>query len=130
MARLSGNALKTPVVFVAESDLAEIVGFVSGGPEKMGGFDAEVYALYVMQSYQGQKLGQRLLRAIAQRLAGEGYETLLIWVNALNPAGGFYQLLGGKAVRTGQREIKGVTYDDIGYGWNKAAFQRLLQEIT
>jgi len=47
-------------------------------------------------------------------------------VNALNPARRFYEALGGVHAR----EIKGVTYDDAGYGWDATAFARLIAEKT
>lgn len=129
-AQLSGNETKPLHVFVAATGTGEIVGFASGGPEKTDDpeYGGEIYALYVLQAQQGQGLGRRLVQPLARRLAEEGYVTLLIWVNAHNPACRFYEALGGEVVRTGKREIKGVVYDDIGYGWNEATFERLLQE--
>ena len=114
--------------FVAEAS-GEIVGFASGGKER--GSDplylGEISGLYLLQSYQGRGSGRRLVQATARRLLELGYPTLLIWVNAHNaPARRFYESLGGVPARTGRRTIKGVTYDDIGYGWNEAAFERLI----
>lgn len=118
------------LVYVAETDSGEIVGFVAGGPEKAGDpdFQSEIYGLYLLQSQQGRGLGRRLVQTFARRLAQEGHRTLLIWVNALNPARRFYEAMGGVHARTGNREIKGVTYDDAGYGWDEAAFARLICE--
>ena len=117
-------------VYVAETDGGEIVGFVAGGPEKAGDPDyrCEIYGLYLLQSQQGRGLGRRLVQTFARRLSQDGHRTLLIWVNAQNPARRFYEALGGVHARTGQREIKGVTYDDAGYGWDEAAFARLIKE--
>ena len=73
------------------------------------------------------------MQAWAQRgsqstLPWHGQHTLLIWVNVHNPARRFYEALGGVHARTGSRKIKGVTYDDAGYGWDEAAFARLIGE--
>ncbi len=125
---LRGDAPRKTWVFVAENDNGEIVGFVSGGAERTGDPDyaGEAYALYLLHSEQGQGVGRRLVQTLARRLSDEGHKTLLIWVNAQNPARHFYEALGGIATRTGQREIKGVTYEDVGYGWDEAAFWRLI----
>jgi len=116
------------LVYVAATDGGEIVGFVAGGAERAGDpdFQGEISALYLLQSQQGRGLGRRLVQTVARRLSEDGYQTLLIWVNAQNPARGFYEVLGGIHARTGQRKIKGVTYDDAGYGWDEAAFARLI----
>ena len=128
--RLSDDSETRPHVLVAEAEGGEIVGFVSGGPSKTSDpeFGAEVYSLYLLQSQQGRGLGRELTRGLARCLAADGHKTLLIWVNASNPARGFYEAMGGVNARTGQRTIRGVTYDDVGYGWNEDAFRRLIEE--
>ena len=117
-------------VYVAETESGEIIGFVAGGPEKAGDSDyrSEVYGLYLLQSQQGRGLGRRLVQTFARRMSQEGHRTLLIWVNVHNPARRFYEALGGVHARTGSREIRGITYDDAGYGWDEAAFARLTGE--
>ena len=127
---LSADGPAKATVYVAEMDGGEIVGFVAGGAERAGDpdFQSEVYGLYLLQSQQGRGLGRRLVQIFARRLAQEGHHTLLIWVNVHNPARRFYEALGGVHARTGSREIKGVTYDDAGYGWDEAAFGRLIGE--
>jgi hypothetical protein len=64
----------------------------------------------------------------AARRLSEGFPTLLLWTHVRNPARGFYEKLGGVAVRTTQRTLKGIVYDDVGYGWNEAALDRLIEE--
>ncbi len=117
-------------VYVAVIDTGEIVGFASGGRVRTEDteYQGEVYALYVLQAQQRQGMGRMLVQTLARRLSGEGLPTLLIWVNAHNSACRFYEVLGGVHARTGQREIRGVTYDDIGYGWDAAALEKLLGE--
>ena len=128
--RLADDSHTRPCILVAETAGGEIVGFASGGPSKTSDpeFGSEIYALYLLQSHQGRGLGRRLTQCLARRLAENGHQTLLIWVNANNPARGFYEALGGVAARAGQREIKGFRYDDVGYGWDEDAFRRLIEE--
>ena len=125
-----GNADVT-YTFVAETEEGEIVGFTEGGRDRNGGpaSQAEIYVLYLLKSQQGRGIGRRLLQTAARRLHAAGYSTLFLWVSALNhPACRFYEAVGGVPVRTGQRTNQGITYDDIGYGWNKAALLRLIEE--
>ncbi len=112
--------------FVAVDD-GEIVGFVRGGPLHLDDPDytAEIYTLYLLNSQQGCGLGRRLLAAVAGRLREDGHTNLFLWTHVRNPARGFYEKLGGVAVRTTQRTLKGIVYDDVGYGWDKAALDRL-----
>ena len=128
---LTSHGAYQSLEYVAETDGGEIVGFVSGGAERSGDpdYQGEVYAVYLLQSVQRQGIGRRLVQTLARRLSEDGHRTLLIWVNAQNSARRFYEALGGQAACTGQREIRGITYDDIGYGWDEAAFRRLLEEV-
>jgi ribosomal protein S18 acetylase RimI-like enzyme len=116
--------------FVAVNDDGEIVGFVRGGPPHLDDseYTSEIYTLYLLQSQQGQGLGRRLLSAIAGRLRQDGHTNLFLWTHVRNPARAFYEKLGGVAVRTTQRTLKGIVYDDVGYGWNEAALDRLIEE--
>lgn len=124
------NSAGGSCTFVAQAENGVIVGFVHGGKERSGDPDyaAEIQTLYLLKSQQGSGQGRRLMAAAAQRLRGNGFRTLMLWTHVRNPARGFYEALGGAGVRTTQRVIKGVTYDDIGYGWDEAALARLLGE--
>ena len=128
---LSPGSADTTYTFVAETEDNEIVGFTEGGGDRSSGpsSQAEIYVIYFLKSQQGQGIGRRLLQTAARHLCADGYSTLFLWVSALNhPACRFYEAVGGVPVRTGQRTNHGITYDDIGYGWNEAAFLRLIEE--
>ncbi|MGI4787252.1 MAG: GNAT family N-acetyltransferase [Janthinobacterium lividum] len=127
---LSPERANQSFTVVAETEDGDIVGFANGGKERSGdpGYHAELYMLYLLQSYQGQGLGRWLMQAAARRLREEGFSTLMLWTHIRNPARGFYEALGGIPARTTQRIIKGITYDDVGYGWDEAALLQLLKE--
>ncbi len=128
---LSADTADVTYTFVAETEDREIVGFTEGGRDRNDGPDwqSEIYTLYLLKSQQGRGIGRRLLQAAARRLHADGCATLFLWVSALNhPAQAFYEAVGGVPVRTGQRTNQGITYDDIGYGWDEAALLRLIQE--
>ena len=81
-------------VFVFELD-ADVLGFVSGGPQRDGGTAGEVYAIYVDPCFQGRGAGRQLLRAAVDRLTTAGFTEARLWVLAGNhPARGFYQSQG------------------------------------
>ena len=117
-------------VFVAEdsSDAGkEIVGFASGGsvrshdPEYKG----ELYAVYLLSSYQRSGIGRRLVSKIAESLVGEGYGSMLVWVLAKNPSRQFYEKLGGTLLRSQPIEIGGSKFEEVSYGWkNLTSFSK------
>jgi ribosomal protein S18 acetylase RimI-like enzyme len=62
----------------------EVVGFVSAGPatdaDRWPGTDAEIYEFRVSPERTGQGHGSRLLHAVADTLAADGFQTVSIWV--------------------------------------------------
>ncbi|GAA0594684.1 GNAT family N-acetyltransferase [Virgibacillus siamensis] len=109
-------------VFVAETDDDTIVGFANGGRERQGKFDGyngELYAIYILQEYQGDGIGRQLTAAVVDSLLKEGLHSMLIWVLQDNPATYFYESIGGKRIGTDELEINGVKLTEIAYGWKK-----------
>jgi GNAT superfamily N-acetyltransferase len=106
-------------VYVAESAGGQIAGFANGGPERTQqyGYDAELYAIYLLPVYQRRGFGSRLTRAVAARLAAIGYTALLVWVLATNPGRAFYERLGGRQLAEQTIEIGGQPVMEVAYGW-------------
>jgi len=106
-------------VFVAQAEQGDIIGFTSGGPERSGDpvYKGELYAIYLLQEYQGQGIGRRLVASLAERLYQAGMSSMLLWVLAANPACRFYEALGGLPLKTHQITIGGAMLDEIAYGW-------------
>lgn len=107
------------LIYVAEIQGGDIVGFVTGGPERTEeySFDGEIYAIYVLKAFQGRGIGRRLTAAICQQLAQEGCQSLLMWVLEKNPSRGFYEKLCGEKVAEQEIEFGGVSLPEVGYGW-------------
>jgi GNAT superfamily N-acetyltransferase len=105
-------------VFVAE-DAAGIVGFANGGAirGKVGEYDAELYAIYLLQSAQRRGAGRSLAQALASALARKGFKSMLVWVLEQNSAVTFYQRLGGVPVGRTVTQIGGVDLPEIALGW-------------
>ncbi|AQV92309.1 N-acetyltransferase [Cupriavidus necator] len=86
--------------FVAASE-AEVVGFADCGPCRGAEQECqgEVYALYVLQSFHGRRVGLRLLSSCATDLARRGCSSMRLWSLEENArARKFYESTGGRLV--------------------------------
>src|SRR5437660_3949548 len=108
----------TSLMFVAE-DTTGVFGFVSGGKlrDPIEGYDAELYAIYLLQQKQLQGAGRLLLRKLVDGLRANHLRSLIVWVLARNPAVGFYLRLGGHQVAEKQIEIGGVQLTELAFAW-------------
>src|SRR5262245_54746664 len=107
------------LVYVAEDYAGNIVGFASGGPERSGDpvYTGEVYAIYLLERWQGQGIGRQLTITLVRQLIQQGFTSLLIWVLAENPSRQFYEALGGQPVRERLEMTGGIEVKDVAYGW-------------
>jgi GNAT superfamily N-acetyltransferase len=110
----AGNTL----IFVAEDETG-VFGFANGGKARdtIEGYDAELYAIYLLQQKQKQGVGRSLVQKLAQALRSKGFRSLIVWVLAKNPAVDFYRSLGGSPVAEKEIEIGGVQLTEIALGW-------------
>lgn len=109
-------SIPTTAVHVAERD-GEVVGFTSAGPAFEGapaGYEAEIYAIYVLRKAQGEGLGRRLFDASREATGGRA---LVVWALERNPWRRFYEKLGGRVVATRETTIDGETLTEVAYGW-------------
>src|SRR5699024_4922489 len=109
------------MVYVAETDDGEIVGFSTGGKEREGkydGYDGELYAIYIFEEYQGKGIGKKLVQPVADELIKAGFRSMLVWVLKDNDAKHFYEKLGGKYIDTADITIGGAKLKEIAYGWS------------
>jgi GNAT superfamily N-acetyltransferase len=107
-----------PILFVAEAP-SGIVGFVCGGPlrEPVETYDAELYAIYLLQEQQQQGTGRLLIHTVATILRERGFNKMLLWVLQQNPATSFYKHLGAVEVEQKQIEIGGASLQELALGW-------------
>ncbi|NYF51561.1 GNAT family N-acetyltransferase [Tunturiibacter gelidoferens] len=105
-------------VFVAEVD-GDVVGFIGGGAirEPVEGFDAELFAVYLLKDAQGRGVGMALLRRLAGSLKERGFRSMVAWVLEDNSSGGFYTRSGGVRVASKEMEVGGVMLLVVAYGW-------------
>ncbi|MEG3894925.1 MULTISPECIES: GNAT family N-acetyltransferase [unclassified Microcoleus] len=106
-------------VCVAENELGQIVGFAAGGYERTNKYihKGELFALYILQEYQHQGIGRKLVVTVAAKLAQLNLNSMLVWVLRDNSACRFYEILGGKKVDEQQTNRAGVLLKEIAYGW-------------
>lgn len=112
--------------FVAEMG-GRVLGFANyGAPQIMdAGFDAELFALYILRIAQKQGVGRHLVNAVVDALQGSGHNSMMVWVLKDNPARGFYERLGGAYLYERTIDISVDTLLEIAYGWrNLREFQR------
>ena len=98
----------------------QVVGFAIGGAERNGDPDyaGELYAIYILPQFQGQGIGQALMKAGRQWLIGHGFANMLIWVLKDNQAArAFYIAQGGRLAREKPVEIGSQTLSEVGYGF-------------
>lgn len=116
---LSDTDRKKVWVYVAVDAAGRLVGFVSGGAgrDEDPVYKSELYAIYILQTYQSQGIGRLLTLALVEKLVQMGFDSMLLWVFAENPARRFYEALGGQLVKTSQFELSGATIDEVAYGW-------------
>src|SRR5690625_614087 len=71
--------------FVIENE-HNIVGFISGGPERTDRFDydSEIYTIYIIDEYQKKGLGAQLLKVFSEEMQAIGYRSILVWVLTQN----------------------------------------------
>jgi GNAT superfamily N-acetyltransferase len=103
-------------VYIADLD-GEIVGFISGGAirEPVQTYDAELYAIYLLEQAQRQGVGTALLKELAESLLGKGFTSMIVWVLEKNPSRHFYVRSSAQIVTTKNIQIGGVTLSEVSY---------------
>lgn len=114
--------------FVAEAvpdqGQAQIVGFVSVGPERDGveasgiAYEGEIYGLYLLREYRRRGIGYQLVAAGTEWLLKRDSQSIVIWALKDNaPARAFYERLGGVLVEEKTVTIGPSNLVDVAYGW-------------
>lgn len=108
-------------VLLAETEQGEVVGFISGGKErtKRYGYDGEIYAIYLLEQYQGKGYGTQLFKSFVENMKEEGYTSILVWVLTQNPFKRFYEKYGASPVEAEEVTIGKGTYQETAYGWKR-----------
>jgi ribosomal protein S18 acetylase RimI-like enzyme len=106
---------------VAVDPDGEIVGFARGGPIRNKGAealaaDAEIFAIYLLDKVKRQGLGRRMMSAVFDHLAAQGFGSVGLWVLKENmPARRFYEKLGGHAGPEQSFDVRGQMLTEVAY---------------
>jgi GNAT superfamily N-acetyltransferase len=113
---LSGEA----IVMVAE-DRSGIMGFAHAGQnrEPIETCDGELYSIYLLRESQRRGVGVALLRSVAEKLLGQGFRSMAVWVLERNPSRSFYEKTGAKLAASKVIEIGGVRLMEVAYFWRE-----------
>ncbi|KEK24169.1 GNAT family N-acetyltransferase [Bacillus gaemokensis] len=103
--------------YVAEGIDGTIVGFIDGGPERTGIYDCdgELYAIYLLEEYQGYKVGKRLFQTLVSEFIKKGVRSVLVWVISDNPSKNFYEKFGPERIDT--KFIQRLNTEETAYCW-------------
>ena len=113
-------------VLVAENG-GGIVGFGACGAQRDEnlrgqGFDAEIGAIYVLQTEQRAGTGTSLMHLMARSLLSSGRKAASLWVIRENAhARAFYEELGGALLGEKIEALSGAILTEVAYGWSDLA---------
>lgn len=115
------NLNEDEVIYILEDDFGNIVGFVNGGKstEAELGFNAELYAIYLLEEVQGNGYGKLLFNRLIETLKQRNYQSLMLWVLKDNPSINFYKKLGGQYILEKEIIIGEDKLTEIGLGWKE-----------
>ena len=109
------------LTIVAINEQGELVGFLDSSSkardDDLNDYQVELTALYLLEVAQGHGLGRCLMQVFAEHFLQAGYESMLLWVFAQNPACSFYEALGGTLIKTEQFLWEEISYEGVAYGW-------------
>ncbi len=113
-------------MFVAETAQSGIVGFADFGEARESGFgfEAELYAIYLLPEFQGKGIGENLFRLCQKEMIADGFDSMYLMALSVSPYKSFYEEMGGQIVGTGNHFLALVEYETFIYGWKD------LREIT
>ena len=111
------RARQGELVLVAEGPDG-LIGYCAGAFDAAASPCAEVFTLYLLRSAQGFGLGRRLMETTARAFAGQGAESLALWVLSGNArARRFYLHMGGAPAA--ERPVRGWGggLSEVRYDW-------------
>lgn len=120
--------IRKQTIYIAEDQSGHIVGFAIGGKERTGNYseyEGELYAIYLLEEHQGNRIGKRLFQTVVNQLHQERINSMVVCVLAENKAAYFYEAMGGKLIHRTQLNIGGHELPTLVYGWKDIAFYPL-----
>ena len=118
------------VVFVAENDAGEIIGFAdtSRREENEDVESIDLTSLYLLEAYQGKGIGKMLLQALFEHYKTKGYKRVYVDVLAENKTRHFYEYYGAEFVKELNIKIGDKVLVEYVYVWN--SIEDVLEKCT
>lgn len=106
-------------MFVAETPENEIVGFADFGESRANNsFDAQLYAIYFLREFQRKGIGGNLFRLCQREMAASGFDSMCLETLEISPYRAFYEKTGGRVVGESKRDLAGIEFKTVVYGWD------------
>jgi 3-deoxy-manno-octulosonate cytidylyltransferase (CMP-KDO synthetase) len=107
-------------MFVAEDSERGIVGFADfGAPDvKNSRYEAALYAIYLLQEYQRQGIGENLFRLCQKEMISDGFNSMYLDALEASPYRSFYEKMGGHVKGQGNHFLGDIEYQTVIYGWD------------
>ncbi|HKX28220.1 MAG TPA: GNAT family N-acetyltransferase [Blastocatellia bacterium] len=108
-------------MYVAEAAGAGLIGFADFGEPRddLDGYEAELYAIYLLPEYQGRGVGGRLFRLVIEALVESGKRSVYLLALEVSPYRPFYEKMGGRVIESSRKELEGMVFNVLAYGWRK-----------
>jgi ribosomal protein S18 acetylase RimI-like enzyme len=100
--------------YLAENKIGKLVGFARGQTydhADLPDYSGELNKIYLLREYQRLGLGKKLLCSVAREFLNRGINNMLLFSEAKNPSGYFYEALGADRLYSKAGAFHG------GYGW-------------
>jgi GNAT superfamily N-acetyltransferase len=105
--------------FVAETDRAELIGFINGGPERTGRTDyrGEIYAIYILKAWRRRGIGRNLLGQFSKALLESQVTSLIVWALEGNEYRHCYSAWSAHEITAAPIKIGSQDLIEVAYGW-------------
>lgn len=111
------------IIYVAEYEDEKIIGYIIGGKnryiEKFPEYEGELYAIYLLEEYQGKGVGRSLVCELVGGLKEQEIRTMIVQVLKENSSKLFYQRLGAICIDEVYLEISNKKLVEKVYGWKQ-----------
>jgi GNAT superfamily N-acetyltransferase len=107
-------------MYVAEVPESGVIGFADRGEprDNIGRYAAELYAIYLLPEFQRRGIGENLFKLVVESFVREGRCSMYLYALEVSPYRTFYEKMNGRVVGRKRREIEGIPFDELVYGWD------------
>jgi ribosomal protein S18 acetylase RimI-like enzyme len=120
------------IIFVAENDRGELLGFIQGGRERTGrtDYEGEIYSVYVLKECRSQGIGRKLFQQLAGSLLENQITSAVVWVFEENQCRHCYAAWGGEPIATAPIKVGEQELVQVAYAWrNLGSLQARVAEL-